>query len=1361
MSIEMLSAGAVVGGRFQIELLVSRGGMGMVYRARDLKASAGAPTVVALKLLRLDTRDAGNSERFVREAKLLAALHHPGIVSHVADGMLSDGQHFLAMEWLEGEDLGHRLQRGALSAQDVLLILERLADTLSLTHSRSIIHRDLKPTNLFLPAGSLEQIKMLDFGIARVQNARRDMTQTGLIVGTPAYMAPEQARGLREITPAADIYSLGCIVYECLTGRPPFLDDQTGTMLVRVLFEEPPPIETLCPGLPIPFVDLVQRMMAKAPEQRIRDGSALAAALRELRKHPGLTARLPSTPTPVSPPVEISWLSRTHQSLLSVVLATPPLPADEPSAAENLRAELVDRLLPELRMLGSSAEPLVNGSLLVSVADVGNATEQASIAARAALAIKRAWPQAVVALATGRGSCQAQEVVGEVVSQAARLSMQTWPSDGPLPADGGVLADPVSAHLLSGRFTQQHHPSLSGAVLLGEAEPVPACRPLFAQAPPTVGREVELNFLQSQLLSCIEDSKACAILVTAAPGLGKSRLRYEFRARCEQLCQNLSVLSAQGALRDCAVPYSLAYRLLCSTLGGQDIASSTSLDSSRARAMLDSLRERLARWLPPNESEAVVAFLLQLFDPAFDPTDASVRAAVIEARKDRRRMHDQIRRAFVSWLSAECAHAPVLLNLDDLHWSDPLSIGLIDDALRELRGAPLFVLALAGPEIRKAFPKLWVGQPVQELPLKPLSRRACERLIRHVLGADISPEQTARMIELSAGNPFFLEELMQAFSSGQEDAAHKTIIAMLQARIGRLDAGPRRALSAASIYGPQAQRSALLALLGARPSDTSIDLDLSALVQAELIELQPVRPLLSGSAAPAIDDRVYSFRSPLLRQSAYELLSVNALLAGHRLAARFLERSGSADPLRLAEHFQQGREPEKAGQYFLRAAVQRARESMPNGADALFDQANQQLAGLPDGPAKQRLLIDILLYRVRFGLRSSRQEENLACLDEAQTLLLGIEDVGEHDISDELRRAWVEQLSGRICLLEGRIAESMLYCRRVLPVAEAMDDAPLLATASQFLSLALIMQGRFLEAQLHLSRTRSLLSYLDHDLQRISTQSVAALCQMVQGDCLAGLAAHDALITQLIDKGQHALAGLPEVLHVVALALSGDIDATQRHAQQVLPQAEQSASPLLLYPLYSLLAWSHASHGDSTQALACQAQAQLHAQASASRMLFGDWLDAIHADTLLRCGQPEQALRSLERALPRWRQEQQQLALALGEQTLGLVHCCLGSARIDQARAHFERAISLMKSQGQVLPAARARIEWAQVLRRCGDREQAAKLETEAEATLTAAAWQHVAGAIAQAIQHLPWSGSAAAPPNIPLSASPTAPRRS
>src|SRR5262249_45112114 len=154
--------------------------------------------------------EGSDNERFAREAQLLSELHHPGIVSYVAHGQTPQGLRFLAMEWLEGEDLAQRLSRGALPLGETLLLIQRVAEALAFAHAHGVLHRDLKPTNLFLPDRDISRVRILDFGIARKLSTSQAVTRTGTIMGTPEYMAPEQARGSRELTPAVDVFSLGC-----------------------------------------------------------------------------------------------------------------------------------------------------------------------------------------------------------------------------------------------------------------------------------------------------------------------------------------------------------------------------------------------------------------------------------------------------------------------------------------------------------------------------------------------------------------------------------------------------------------------------------------------------------------------------------------------------------------------------------------------------------------------------------------------------------------------------------------------------------------------------------------------------------------------------------------------------------------------------------------------------------------------------------------------------------------------------------------------------------------------------------------------------------------------------------------------
>ena len=272
--------GSILAHRFAIESMAGEGGMGVVFKARDITDNRA----VALKLLHRQSATATLSEpsRFFREAQLLSELRHPGIVSYVAHGQTSEGQLYLAMEWLSGHDLGKRLSQGTLSLTETLTLCRTIADALASAHRVGIVHRDLKPSNLFLRDGQIDQVTLFDFGIAQRHRSEPSVSRTGVVVGTPEYMAPEQARGERSAVPATDIFALACIVYACLTGRPPFVGEHVAALLTKILFEEPPRLRTLYPAAPEALDALLVDMLAKDAAARPTDASALLPIVDEL-----------------------------------------------------------------------------------------------------------------------------------------------------------------------------------------------------------------------------------------------------------------------------------------------------------------------------------------------------------------------------------------------------------------------------------------------------------------------------------------------------------------------------------------------------------------------------------------------------------------------------------------------------------------------------------------------------------------------------------------------------------------------------------------------------------------------------------------------------------------------------------------------------------------------------------------------------------------------------------------------------------------------------------------------------------------------------------------------------------------------
>lgn len=889
-----LPSGLVFANRFQIERTAGRGGMGTVYRAIDLHSG----NVIALKLLNEGVGRSNESERLLRESQILSELHHPGIVAHVAHGQTPEGQRFLAMEWLDGHDLGTHLQQGPLLVRDCIRLLVQICDALLVAHQRGIIHRDLKPTNLFLINGDVDQVKILDFGIARRIVASQAMTRTGMIVGTPEYMAPEQALGGRDLTTATDLFSIGCIFYECLTGQPPFVADHIAAVLVRILFEDPIPVEVRRPGIPAAVAEILRHLLIKEPTQRLADAESLRTALMQLGELPEPALAVTQA---LSQPANESFAEH-EQNLFSIVLAAPEeedLAFGATQVGSDVQLAKTDRraLLQMLSILGGGPSFLANGTLVVTVPPLASAQDQVMVAARAALLIKEHWPEARVAMATGRGRVQAGTAVGEVVDVAARSLARKRESTSRKPSSG-VLVDPLSAKLLEGRFAQEQQPD--GTVLLHEQRDPDASRPLLGKPTPCVGREAELATLESQLAACIDDSEPRVVLITAPAGAGKSRLRHEFLRCVARRSEPITMLLARGDMMTAGAPYGMlraAIHRLCGISGSEPI------EVQRER-----LRSRVGKHLSVADVERVVAFVGELCNVPFPDDGYPLLQA---ARQDLKIMQDWLAPALLDFLAAECAAAPVLLVLDDLQWGDELTILAIDTALARHANTPLFVLAFARPEVHETFPRLWTSHKVQEIPLRSLSKKACERLIAQVLGASVAPDVVSRAIEQSAGNALYLEELIRSLAEGKSDLQSETVLAMLQARLGRLSHTVRRTALAASVFGRTFWRGGVAALLGTPESSPELAQDLAALVDAEFIQRH--------SQSRLANEQQYEYRHDLVRKAAYDLLAANDLVTGHRRAGAFLEQAESTDPVTIAEHFERGEDKKRAAEYYLRA----------------------------------------------------------------------------------------------------------------------------------------------------------------------------------------------------------------------------------------------------------------------------------------------------------------------------------------------------------------------------------------------------------------------------------------------------------
>ena len=294
----VLPEGTLIGERFVIEGPLGQGGMGAVYRARQKIVNRP----VALKILKPDAAaKPGAVDRFLAEAQAVSQLKNPHTVTLFDVGHTDGNQLYYAMERIEGEPLSIVIARGPLPWRRALTIASQIAESLGEAHGRGIYHRDIKPDNVLLEAGHVEDdfVKVVDFGIAKLQDESVVRTKTGIILGTPAYLSPEQARA-DEVDGRTDIYSLGVVLFEMLAGRLPFKDQKVTALLLRHVNEPAPSLCKVHPELETPSeVDaLVQDMMAKDPEDRPSSAQALRDRIATLLE--------PSIPPP--PPAWMQWL---------------------------------------------------------------------------------------------------------------------------------------------------------------------------------------------------------------------------------------------------------------------------------------------------------------------------------------------------------------------------------------------------------------------------------------------------------------------------------------------------------------------------------------------------------------------------------------------------------------------------------------------------------------------------------------------------------------------------------------------------------------------------------------------------------------------------------------------------------------------------------------------------------------------------------------------------------------------------------------------------------------------------------------------------------------------------------------------
>ncbi len=681
--------GVSFAGRFQILAVAGRGGFGTIYRAHDDVTSRD----VALKVLHDGTTDLA---RFEREAELLATVRHPNVVSYVAHGVTEEGDAYLSMEWLEGMDLAHRLRSEALSLQEALTVAMRAAQGLAAAHGLGIVHRDVKPSNLYLVGSSPNDVRVIDFGIARAPSPLSVLTATGAVIGTPAYMAPEQARGARDLTPCVDVFALGCVLFECLTGAPPFVGPNPQALIARLLAGDAPRLAERRPDAPPVLDALLARMLAHDPADRFSDAGTVAMAIAAV-----LGDATRRSTAFAGGPVVTGRVVRSYSTLLVRAASGRSLP------------EGLDALVPPLggEMLGSADD-------LVAAAFVADSpADSAQRAARCAVAFHDRDASLRIGISTVRrdpsvgAPSVANDQTGEALEEAAT---------------GDVLVDATTAAHLGDEYELEAH----GALLrLARRR-----RRVAESGEVLVGRSREISALEGVYGEVIGERCARVALVLGEAGMGKSRLLGEMLRRLTRTPSEVTVLRAFGDRPTSTSPFALIGELVrC----GHDV------ESGAADRRLPTLSEIDSDFL------RVLAGL----NPALEEP-SHIRAA----RRDPMLMADAFRAAWLAFVDGLLHFRPLLLLVEDLHYADLASLRLIDAALELFPERSLLVVGTARPEGAGDALGIFGSRDPEKITLKPLRAAVAAELVRATAG-DVSPETIARIVERGAGNPLHLLEL--------------------------------------------------------------------------------------------------------------------------------------------------------------------------------------------------------------------------------------------------------------------------------------------------------------------------------------------------------------------------------------------------------------------------------------------------------------------------------------------------------------------------------------------------------------------------------------------------------------------------
>ncbi len=938
-------------GRYQVRRALGSGGFGAVYLGQDTQLDRP----VAIKVLHTGpatTQTQG--ERFLEEARRLAQLRHPGIVA-IHDVGVQEGQVYIVSDYLDGPDLGQWLRDNRPAWPEAARIVAAVAEALAHAHARLIVHRDVKPANIILTADRAPVL--VDFGLA-LDEAQAGGGEKGMVSGTPWYMSPEQTAGTaHRIDGRTDVYSLGVVLYEMLTGRVPFRATNSLELLRQVRDDEPQPPRQLVRDIPPDLERTCMKALAKRQQDRYTTAADFAedlrralppvieASSRQVRVEATAHDSPPATPasfradasTPSSVRRRVREAERRQVTVLvcgcKLFESEAYLELDAEDQAKVLRAFQQHCEQAARRFDGTVVQCNEQG-LLVCFGYPVAYEDAARRAARSGLGIledMKALGEEVrrehqlelnpwIGIHTGQAVVEAKEdaiaLVGEARNLAVRLEEVAEP--------GQVICSEASHRLFQGGFQCT---SLGPRKIKGVAQPMHLFRVeriaavgslIEASAPaelsPLTGRDHEISLLKDRWEQA-QEGMGQVVLLIGEPGLGKSRLVHTLK-------EHVLGQMVEGEVHAPVIEWRCSPHFQNTGLYPAIDFYERALAFGREeppQARFDRLVHRLEQYdLARPETVPLWASLLSLPTPdRFPPLSLSPV-----------RQREETFRAMLEWLHMRAARSPVLFVVEDLHWVDPSTLEFLGQFLAEGLHDRILTVLTFRPEFQTPWPAL---AHQTSLALTRLTRRQVGDLMRKKAGGALPEAVVEQIYDRAGGVPLFVEEFTKMVQeSGAPDQPREggtpaqtlrareipaTLQDLVMARLDRME-GERELAQLAATLGREFSHELLAAV--ATVDEPTLQAELARLVQAEILYPKGRPPRCS-----------YIFKHALLEDALYNALVKGKRQQFHRRIAEALEarfpQTVETQPELLAHHFTEAGLPDKAIGYWLKAGL-RSRE---------------------------------------------------------------------------------------------------------------------------------------------------------------------------------------------------------------------------------------------------------------------------------------------------------------------------------------------------------------------------------------------------------------------------------------------------